>query len=80
MLNGIENVKIIKTVCEKVVYKGLLWSLMFLKVNFFNLCFNYFIVKKNVLESTDGPYPQLTHTVQRCERERAGGSRVDRGE
>ena len=32
MLNGIENVKIMKTVCEKVVYEGLLVSLMFLKV------------------------------------------------
>ena len=80
MLNGIENVKIIKTVSEKVVYEGLLWSLMFLKVKFFYLCFNYFIVKKNVLESTDGAYSQLTHTVQRWGRERAGGSRVGRWE
>ena len=28
MLNGIENVKIMKIVCEKVVYEGLLVSLM----------------------------------------------------
>ena len=67
MLNGIENVKIMKTVCEKVVYEGLLVSLMFLKVKFFYLCFIYFNVKKNVFESTDGPYPQLT--VQRWVRE-----------
>ena len=73
MLNGIENVKSMKTVCEKVVHKGLLWSLMFLKVKFFYLCFSYFIVKKNVLESTDGLYPQLTHTVKRWGREREGG-------
>ena len=38
-----------KTVFEKAVYEGLLWSLMFLKVNIFYLCFNYFIVKNNVL-------------------------------
>ena len=33
MLNVIENVKIMKTVFEKVVYEGLL--VMFLKVHFF---------------------------------------------
>ena len=49
MINGIENVKIMKTVCEKVVFEGLLVSLMFLKVKFFYLCFIYFNVKKNVL-------------------------------
>ena len=49
---------------------------MFLKVNIFYLCFNYFIVKNNVLQRTVGPYPQLTHTVQRWRRE----SRVGRGE
>ena len=46
-----------KSVCEKVVYEGLLVILMFLKVNFLNLCSTNFNVKKNVLESTDGPYP-----------------------
>ena len=66
MLNGIENVKIMKTVCEKVVYEGLLVSLMFLKVNFLSL-FYLFQCEKNVFESTDGPYPQLT--VQRWGRE-----------
>ena len=49
MLNGIENVKIMKTVCEKVVYEGLLVSLMFLKVKIFLDFFIYFNVKKNVL-------------------------------
>ena len=67
MLNGIENVKIMKTVCEKVVYEGLLVSLMFLKVNFFLYLFYLFQCEKNVFESKDGPYPQLT--VQRWERE-----------
>ena len=62
MLNCIENVKIMKTVCEKVVYEGLLVSLMFLKVKFFCICFIYFNVKKK-----NGPYPQLT--VQRWVRE-----------
>ena len=45
MLNGIENVKILKTVCEKVVYEGLLVSLMFLKVNFFLSLFYLFQYK-----------------------------------
>ena len=49
MLNGIENVKIMKTVCEKVVYEGLLVSLMFLKVKFFFALFYLFQCEKNVL-------------------------------
>ena len=56
-----------KSVCEKVVYEGLLVILMFLKVNFFKSLFYLFQCEKNVLESTDGPYPQLT--VQRWGRE-----------
>ena len=56
-----------KSVCEKVVYEGLLVILMFLKVNFFKFLVYLFQCKKNVLESTDGPYPQLT--LQRWGRE-----------
>ena len=54
MLNGIENVKIMKTVCEKVVYEGLLVSLMFLKVKFFLSLFYLFQCEK-----TGGLFPQL---------------------
>ena len=36
-----------KSVCEKVVYEGLLVILMFLKVNFFKSMLTYFNVKKN---------------------------------
>ena len=51
MLNGIENVKIMKTVCEKVVYEGLLVSLMFLKVKIFLDFFYLFqCEKKRTLE------------------------------
>ena len=51
MLNGVENVKIMKTVCEKVVYEGLLVSLMFLKVKFFLSLFYLFqCEKKRTLE------------------------------
>ncbi len=51
MLNGIENVKIMKTVCEKVVYEGLLVSLMFLRVKFFLSLFYLFqCEKKRTLE------------------------------
>ena len=46
MLNGIENVKIMKTVCEKVVYDRLLVSLMFLKVKFFLSLFYLFQCEK----------------------------------
>ena len=34
MLNSIEKVKILKSVCEKVFYKGLIVSLIFLDVTF----------------------------------------------
>ena len=78
MLNGIEKVKIWKSVCEKVFFEGLLVSLMFLNVKKVFPLFHLFQCEKNVLEITDGPYPQLTHTVQRWGRERAGGSRVGR--
>ena len=53
--------KIWKSVCEKVFYKGLIVSLIFLDVTY---CLSLFYLfqreKKNVFESTDGPYPQLT--------------------
>ena len=55
-------------------------SLMLLNVKKVFPLFILFQCEKNVLENTDGPYPQLTHTVQRWGRERAGGSRVGRGE
>ena len=61
MLNGIENVKIMKTVCEKVVYEGLLVSLMFLKVIFFCICFIYFNVKKTYLRVRTGRIPNLLY-------------------
>ena len=61
MLNGIENVKIMKTVCEKVVYEGLLVSLMFLKVKFFYLCFIYFNVKKTYFRVRAGCIPNFTY-------------------
>ena len=51
MLNGIENVKIMKTVCEKVVYEGLLVSLMFLKVKkFLDFFYLFQCEKKRTLE------------------------------
>ena len=45
--------------CEKVANEGLLVILLFLNVIFVSL-FYLFYVKKNVFESTDGPYPQIT--------------------
>ena len=61
MLNGIEKVKILKSVCENFFFKGLIVSLIFLDVTY---CLSLFYLfqreKKNVFESTDGPYPQLT--------------------
>ena len=65
MLNGIEKVKILKSVCEKVFFEGLLVSLMCLNVKKNFPLFHLFQCEKNVLESTDGPYPQLTLTVER---------------
>ena len=60
MLNGIENVKIMKTVCEKVVYEGLLVSLMFLKVKFFLSLFYLFqCEKKRTLEYGRAVSPTL---------------------
>ena len=50
-----------KIVCEQVFYEGLLVSLMFLNLTLLSPCFIHFNVKKkNILESMDGPYPQLT--------------------
>ena len=65
MLNGIEKVKIWKSVCEKVFFVGLLVSLMFLNVKKVFPLLLLFQCEKNVLESTDGPYPKLTHNVYR---------------
>ena len=60
MLNGVENVKIMKTVCEKVVYEGLLVSLMFLKVKFFLSLFYLFqCEKKHTLEYGRAVSPTL---------------------
>ena len=80
MLNGIEKVKIWKSVCEKVFFEGLLVSLMFLNVKKVFPLFHLFqCEKKNVLEITDGLYPQLTYSY--CtEVGKGGGSRVGRWE
>ena len=48
VLKGIENVKIMTSVCEKVVYEGLLVILMFLKVKIFKSLFYLSQCKKNV--------------------------------
>ena len=74
-----------ENVCDKVFYQGLLVSLMFLVLNFFVSFYHLFECEKNVLESTDGPYPQITvqgwgrEGVQRslgaCEQSRGEKSR-----
>ena len=50
-----------KSVCEKVVYEGLLVILMFLKVNFLNLCSSYFNVKNTYLRVRTGCIPNLLY-------------------
>ena len=62
-LNCLEKVTFWKSVCEKVFYKGLIVGLMFLVLKFCVSFYHLFQCEKNVFESTDGPYPQLS--VQR---------------
>ena len=65
MLNGVENVKIMKTVCEKVVYEGLLVSLMFLKVKIFLDFFYLFqCEKKTYFRVRAGCIPNFTYEIK----------------